>query len=68
MKNMGKMDRRIRLIAGLVLIIAAVVLQILTGKFWWIGIVGIVFLATSFLAFCPLYVPFKISTDNKSEN
>lgn len=65
MKNMGNIDRKIRLVAGLLLIILAAVLQITTGNFWWIGIVGVVFLATSFLAFCSLYVPFKISTNKK---
>lgn len=63
MKNMGNLDRKIRLIAGSALIIAAVVLQISIGKLWWIGIAGLVFVVTSMLSFCPLYVPFKIHTD-----
>jgi hypothetical protein len=31
---------------------------------WW-GLIGVVFVATSSLSFCPLYLPFGLST-NKS--
>lgn len=63
--NMGTADRVIRVI------IAAVV-----GYLYYVGFISgtaaiifglfaIVFLATSFMSFCPLYLPFGISTKKK---
>jgi type IV secretory pathway TrbD component len=54
--NVGGLDRTIRIIVGTVLvIIGAVFLS------WW-GIVGLVVLSTGLLNWCPLYLPFGIST------
>jgi len=61
-RNMSNFDRIIRVI------IAALFAYlyfggIVTGVFGIILVVlGAVFLLTSIVAFCPLYVPFKIST------
>ena len=66
MKNMGKYDRIIRSVLGVLLIVLAVVLQVRTGRFWWLGILGGIFLGTSMIAFCPAYLPFKINTGKKS--
>jgi hypothetical protein len=61
-RNMSNLDRIIRVI------IAALFAYlyfggIVTGVFGIILVVlGAVFLLTSIVAFCPLYVPFKIST------
>ena len=66
-KNMGSTDRIIR-----------VIIAVVFGALYYTGtvsgtlglvlmILGIVFLATSLIGFCPLYFPFKIFT-NKSEN
>jgi len=64
-KNMGTVDRIIR-------VALAVVVAILyfTGAISGIvaiilGIFAVVFLVTSFVSFCPLYAPFKISTIGK---
>ena len=64
-KNMGSVDRAVRIVLALIVAalyftghisgIAAVVL----------GIVAVIFLLTSFIAFCPLYVPLKLSTRSK---
>jgi hypothetical protein len=44
------------------------VTKTLTGTLALIlGILAVVFLLTSAIAFCPLYVPFKISTYGKKE-
>lgn len=62
-KNMGSIDRTVRLILGLVFIVVA----ILQGAWFWIlGALGLVFLATSAVSSCPLYMPFGISTRKKS--
>ncbi len=58
-KNVGKVDKTLRIIIGLVVIALGVYL-----KSWW-GLVGLVPLLTAFCGFCPLYAPFKISTDKK---
>ena len=63
-KNMGSADRIIRTVLG----IAGIVLGIVLGGLWWIAAgLGVVFLATSIISFCPLYAPFKISTRKKVE-
>jgi hypothetical protein len=61
-RNMSNLDRIIRVIiaalfaylyfGGVVTGVPGIILVVL----------GVVFLLTSILAFCPLYVPFKIST------
>ena len=68
MKNMGKFDRKIRTVLGILFIVAAVVLELTVGKFWWIGLLGLIFIGTSAVSFCPCYVPFKISTDKKDKS
>jgi F0F1-type ATP synthase assembly protein I len=55
-KNMGTMDRRIRIILGLLVVAAGIYF-----KTWW-GLMGLVFLATSLISWCPLYVSFGLST------
>lgn len=55
-KNMGILDRRIRIVLGLLTVAAGIYF-----KTWW-GLVGVVFLVTSLVSWCPLYVPFSLST------
>jgi len=66
-KNMGSIDRAVRLIVA-VLIVILYFTQTITGT---LGIVLLivagVFALTSFISFCPLYAPLKISTC-KSKN
>jgi hypothetical protein len=61
-KNMGALDRAIRTLAAVVIgvlyftnVISGTVAIIL-------GIVAILFLVTSFVSWCPAYLPFGIST------
>lgn len=65
MKNMGSLDRKIRRVVGIVLIVLAIILQVKLDRFWWIGIIGLIMIVTSTISFCPLYLPFKISTIKK---
>ena len=61
-QNMGTEDRIIRLAAALVFGILYLT-GLISGTIALIlGILGIVFVATSFLGFCPLYLPFGLST------
>jgi hypothetical protein len=66
-KNMGIADRLIRLIVALVIVVLLLT-KTLTGTLAVIlGILAAVFLATSAIGFCALYVPFKISTCGKKQ-
>ncbi len=60
-KNVGSVDKIIRIILGIVIIAYGII-----ESSWW-GLVGLVPLLTAFMGFCPLYAPFKISTDKKAE-
>jgi hypothetical protein len=55
--NMGSLDRILRVIVGLFLIS----LIFWGPKTYW-GLVGLILLFTSLTGWCPLYIPFKIST------
>lgn len=57
MKNVGGLDRGLRIIVGLVLIALAA-----TGTVGWWGWLGVVPLATGLLRFCPLYPLLGISS------
>lgn len=61
-KNMGSIDRVVRV--ALAVVIAILYWgDVISGTFTIVlGFVALVFLATSFIGFCPLYVPLKIST------
>lgn len=66
-KNMGSADRVIRILVAVAVIAlyfgnlisgtTAIVLLVLAG----------IFILTSFISFCPLYLPFKLSTRKKGE-
>jgi len=61
-QNMGTADKVVRIIAAIVIAVlyfthqisgtAAIILLVLAG----------IFIVTSFMSFCPLYLPFGIST------
>lgn len=63
--NMGTLDKVVRILAAVVIVFlyathhisntAAIILLIFAG----------VFILTSFISFCPLYLPFGISTKKK---
>lgn len=66
-KNMGTTDKIIRILAAIAIAVlyftnvisgsVAIVLLIIAG----------VFILTSFISFCPLYWPFRISTRKKEQ-
>lgn len=55
--NVGTLDRAMRVIAGTVLV-AATLLGFI-GLWGWIGVI---FIATGLLRFCPAYLPLGMST------
>jgi hypothetical protein len=59
--NIGKADRIIRLIVGVAIAVLGFYF-----KSWW-GLLALIPLLTAAVGFCPLYVPFKISTVKKKK-
>ena len=60
--NMGTIDRVIRLIAVAIvagLYFTGLISGIIAGI---LGILAVIFLVTSIIGFCPLYLPLKLST------
>jgi hypothetical protein len=57
--NVGGADKAIRIIVGLGLLS---LLFILEGNARWWGLVGLVPLLTGITGFCPVYMPFGISS------
>ncbi len=64
-KNMGKTDKSIRI--GIAIVIGVLYFaNVISGTLAIIlGIIAAVFLLTSFISFCPLYLPFNIKTFKK---
>jgi hypothetical protein len=64
-KNMGSADRIIRIALAIVVAVLYFTKQLTGTAAIILGIIAIIFLLTSAVGFCPLYVPFKISTKKK---
>lgn len=61
-KNMGSADRLIRILVAVLIAILYFTNQISGTAAIVLGLLALVFVATSFISFCPLYLPFGIST------
>ena len=66
-KNMGLVDRSIRTVLAVVVAVLYFTNQISGIAAIVLGLFAVVFLLTSFMSFCPLYAPFKLSTIKKSD-
>jgi len=66
-KNMGTIDRVIRALLAIVVIVLYLTGNISGIAAIILGILAFVFIITSLIGFCPLYLPFKISTIGKSK-
>ncbi|RUM28042.1 MAG: DUF2892 domain-containing protein [Aquifex sp.] len=51
-KNMALWDRIVRVILAIIFLYLAITNG---GAYWILGIIGIIFLVTSAIGFCPLY-------------
>lgn len=56
-KNVGNIDKKIRIVIGIILILAGIVTQQ-----YWLSVIGVILLGTAFCHFCPLYKIFGINT------
>jgi hypothetical protein len=66
-KNMGTIDRIIRILLAIVVIILYMTGSITGIAAIILGILAFIFILTSLIGFCPLYVPLKISTIGKAK-
>ncbi len=64
-KNMGLLDRALRTIIAIAIIALYLAGQITGIAALILGIIAVIFLVTSAVSYCPLYVPLKISTIKK---
>lgn len=55
-KNVGTIDKALRILIGVAIIAYGVVM----GS--WLGLIGIIPLGTAIIGWCPLYCPLNIST------
>ena len=67
-KNMGGIDRTIRLLLAIVIAVLYFTKVISGTAAIILGIIAVIFILTSIVGFCPLYVPLKISTKRKKDN
>ncbi len=64
-KNMGNLDRSLRLLGAAVLLVLYL-LNVISGTLAVVCLViAAMLIITSFISFCPLYVPFRINTRKK---
>ncbi|NOX64117.1 MAG: DUF2892 domain-containing protein [Chloroflexi bacterium] len=66
-RNMGNLDRIIRLLLA-VLVGVLYFTGVISGAVAIIlGVIAVIFLVTSLIGFCPLYVPLKLSTRKEAK-
>jgi len=66
-KNMGKVDKLIRIVVAFVIGVLIITGNLIGAGAVILGILALVFIATSVVGTCPLYIPFKISTKEKKQ-
>ncbi|MBU0936647.1 MAG: DUF2892 domain-containing protein [Spirochaetes bacterium] len=67
-KNMGLIDKIIRILAAVVVAVLFFTGQISGIAAIILGILAVIFVATSVIGTCPLYLPFKIDTRGKKKD
>lgn len=63
--NMGTTDKVIRILVAIIIGILYFTDQISGTAAIVLMAIAVIFILTSFISFCPLYAPFKISTKKK---
>jgi len=64
-KNMGTLDRIIRLVVAAVIAVLYFTKTLSGLPAIILGVLAVIFVVTSFVGFCPLYLPFGLSTHKK---
>jgi len=63
--NMGTVDRVLRLVIGVLLVVAKIANWIPGTLGWVLAVVGVVFALTAAIGYCPLYGVCGISTGGR---
>ncbi|HEU5292444.1 MAG TPA: DUF2892 domain-containing protein [Cyclobacteriaceae bacterium] len=66
-RNMGSIDKVLRILAAIIIVILYFGKLISGGLAIFLLVIAGIFILTSFVGFCPLYLPFGISTRKKGE-
>ena len=66
-KNMGSIDKLVRVLVAAVIAVLYFTDQITGTAAIILGIFAVVFILTSAIGFCPLYLPLKLSTIKKKD-
>ena len=66
-QNMGSIDKIVRVLVAVVIGILYFTDQITGTSAIILGIFAVIFLLTSAIGFCPLYLPLKLSTIKKKD-
>jgi hypothetical protein len=66
-KNMGKLDRALRVIVAIVFGVLYFTGKVEGAMGMTMLALGVVFLLTSLVSFCPLYVPLGMNTTEKEK-
>jgi hypothetical protein len=61
-KNLGTIDKVLRVLFAIVIAVMYLTNVIVGTAAMILGLLAVVFLLTSALGFCPLYLPFQLST------
>jgi len=64
-QNMGSADRILRVVLAVLVAVLYFTDSISGTVAIILGLFAVIFLATSAMGFCPLYLPFKLSTKKK---
>jgi hypothetical protein len=67
MKNMGAVDRIIRIILALVVLVLYLTGVICGWLAIVLGILAVIWVLTGIIGFCPAYALFKVSTQKKKK-
>lgn len=65
-KNIGTVDRSIRVLLAFVVGVLYLTDQISGTSAIILGTLAVIFLMTSFISVCPLYLPFRFSTKKEA--
>jgi hypothetical protein len=66
-QNMGSIDKLVRVLVAAAIAVLYFTDQITGTAAIILGILAVVFLLTSAIGFCPLYLPLKLSTIKKKD-
>jgi hypothetical protein len=66
-QNMGSIDKIVRVLVAVVIAVLYFTDQITGTAAIILGIFAVIFLLTSAIGFCPLYLPLKLSTIKKKD-